>query len=213
MPEIIYKKQLDYLTSLKKQSDKLITEMEEFAHKKSIPILNSLSADFLEKIVLAKQPKHILEIGTAIAYSSIRIARQLSGDAKIETIEKSKDNIKLATEYIKRAKLESRINILQGDALAIMPVLDRKYDLIFLDADKQDYEKLFMLSLIILKKGGILFVDNLLWYGYPASRTVPESYKRSTNFIKEFNQLFIHHPDIDTSIFPIGDGIGIGVKR
>ncbi len=213
MPGIINKKQLEYLTSLKAPSDPLIREMEEFAAQKRIPILNSASIDFLENIVLIKRPANILEIGTAIAYSSIRIARLLTGNATIDTIEKSKDNINLANEYIKRSKLGSRINLLKGDAFTIMPALDKKYDLIFLDADKQDYEKLFHLSLIILKKGGLLFVDNLLWYGYAASKSVPKSFKKSTIYIREFNQMFINYPDIHASIFPIGDGIGIGVKR
>lgn len=213
MPEIIRNNQLEYLLTFRTSSDPLIQEMEEFASRRKIPILNSLSTDFLEKIVLATRPKCVLEIGTAIAYSSIRIARLLTKGAAIDTIEKSKDNIKLANEYIKRAKLGNKINLLQGDALAIMSSLDKKYDLIFLDADKQDYEKLFHLSLLILKKGGILFVDNLLWYGYAASRSVPKSFKKSTNYIKEFNEMFMHHPGINASIFPIGDGIGIGVKK
>jgi caffeoyl-CoA O-methyltransferase len=213
MPEIIDKKQLEYLSSLNAPSDSLIQEMEELAAKKNIPILYSDAAGFLEKIVLIKKPKHILEIGTAIAYSTIRIARLLSNSATIDTIEKSKDNINLANEYIKRSKLGNRINLLQGDALFIMSSLDKKYDLIFLDADKQDYEKLFHLSLIILKKGGVLFVDNLLWHGYTASKSVPKSFKRSTNIIRDFNNLFMNHPGIEASIFPIGDGIGIGVKK
>jgi caffeoyl-CoA O-methyltransferase len=213
MPDIIYKRQNEYLSSLRKQPDPLIKEMEDLAQKKNIPILNPLAADLLEKIVLTKQPKHVLEIGTAIAYSSIKIARLLQNEAIIETIEKSKDNIKLATDFIKRAKLENRINLLQGEALEIMPALDKKYDFIFLDADKRDYEKLFLLALIILKKGGILFIDNLLWHGYAAAKIIPKSDIKSANIIREFNQMFIHHPDIDASIFPVGDGIGIGVKK
>ena len=93
-----------------------------------------------------------------------------------------------------------------------MPTLTKKYDLIFLDADKEDYEKLFHLSLIVLKKGGTLFVDNLLWHGYAAAKSVPESYKKSTKIIREFNKMFINANTLQSTILSIGDGIGLGVK-
>ena len=212
MPDIINKNQIDYLRSLRNLPDQLIKEMEEFAAEKKIPILDWKSAELLEQIVLMYRPKRVLEIGTAIAYSSIRIAKQLREKAILDTLEKSKNNIKLAKEYIKKAGLESCINMVEGDALLILPKLDKKYDLIFLDADKQDYERLFFYSLMLLKKGGVLFVDNLLWHGYAATRTVPISYKNSTKIIRDFNKMFVSQTSLITSILPIGDGIGIGVK-
>ncbi len=212
MSKILYERQQAYLSSLRNPPDALLKEMEEFALEKKIPILDWNSAEFLEELILIHRPKRVLEIGTAIAYSSIRIARQLRKKAVLDTIEKSKNNITLATEYIKRAKLSSSIKILEGDALEIMPVLEKKYDLIFLDADKQDYEKLFYYSLMLLKKHGILFVDNLLWHGYPAARSVPASFSKSTKIIREFNKLFTNQTSLETTILPIGDGIGLGVK-
>ena len=212
MSKILYERQQVYLSSLRNPPDSLLKEMEEFALEKKIPILDWNSAEFLEELILIHRPKRVLEIGTAIAYSSIRIARHLRKKAVLDTIEKSKNNITLATEFIKRAKLSSSINILEGDALEIMPSLEKKYDLIFLDADKQDYEKLFYYSLMLLKKHGILFVDNLLWHGYPAARTVPASFSKSTKIIREFNKLFINQSSLKTTIRPIGDGIGLGVK-
>jgi len=212
MPNILYEKQIKYLSSLRTPPDDLLKEMEDFADEKKIPILDWKAAELLEQIIMIKQPKKILEIGTAIAYSSIRMARKLKSKACLDTIEKSKNNIKLAAEYIKRAEMEHLINILEGDALEIMPKLEGHYDLIFLDADKQDYEKLFYYSLMLLKKGGVLFVDNLLWYGYPAAKTVPKSFQRSTKFIREFNKLFVNHSNLNASIYPIGDGVGVGIK-
>jgi len=212
MPKILYERQQVYLSTLRNPPDALLKEMEEFALGKKIPILDWNSAEFLEELILIHRPKRVLEIGTAIAYSSIRIARQLRKKAVLDTIEKSKNNITLATEFIKRAKLGSSINILEGDALEIMPSLGKKYDLIFLDADKQDYEKLFYYSLMLLKKHGILFVDNLLWHGYPAARSVPASFSKSTKIIREFNKMFTSQTSLKTTIIPIGDGIGLGVK-
>ena len=93
-----------------------------------------------------------------------------------------------------------------------MPRLKKKYDLIFLDADKEDYKKLFDYSMILLKRGGTLIVDNLLWHGYAASSRVPSNYKKSTSYIRNFNKLFMNQPNLNSVILPVGDGIGLGVK-
>lgn len=212
MNKILYDNQIKYLETLRAEPDPLIKQMEEFAKDNKIPILDWKAAELLEQLVIILRPKRVLEIGTAIGYSSIRIARKLKKKAVIDTIEKSLDNIAIASEYIKRAGLEPKINLIEGDALSIMPSLNKKYDLIFLDADKQDYEKLFYYSLMMIKKGGVLFVDNLLWHGYVASTKIPNEYKNSTKIIRDFNKLFINQTALHTSIFPIGDGIGLGVK-
>ncbi|PKL82485.1 MAG: O-methyltransferase, partial [Ignavibacteriae bacterium HGW-Ignavibacteriae-3] len=169
-------------------------------------------AEFLEQLILAKRPKRVLEIGTAIAYSSIRIARVLGEKSLLDTIEKGKINIKLAEEFILKAGMGGKINILKGDALDLMPNLENEYDFIFLDADKEDYEKLFHYSLILLRKNGILFVDNLLWHGYAAAASVPASYRKSAKIIREFNRLFVNQTSIRATIYPVGDGIGVGIK-
>jgi caffeoyl-CoA O-methyltransferase len=212
MGEIIHKIQLDYLSSLRREPDELIYRMEKYAAEKKIPILDWKAAELLEQMILIKKPKRVLEIGTAIAYSSIRIAAKLKKKAYIDTIEKSKNNVKLAQGFIREAKL-SNINILEGDALQIMPALEKKYDFIFLDADKQDYERLFFYSLMLLKKNGVLFIDNLLWHGYAAVEKPPKDYERSAQMIKEFNKLLVYQDTINVSIIPVGDGIGIGVKK
>lgn len=212
MGNIIYQNQLDYLKSMRIEPDELLYRMEEYAAENKIPILDWKAAELLEHTVLIKRPKRVLEIGTAIAYSSIRIARKLRKKSYIDTIEKSKNNIKLANDFIREAKINN-INIIEGDALIIMPTLEKKYDLIFLDADKQDYERLFFYSLILLKKNGILFVDNLLWHGYAAMSKPPKEYERSATLIKDFNKLFMYQDSLDVTILPVGDGVGIGVKK
>ncbi len=212
MSKILYSSQEKYLNELRYESDELLLQMEAYAKEKSIPILEWKSAEFLEQLVLASSPKRVLEIGTAIAYSTIRIARLLKKKSIIDTIEKSKDNIKLAENYIKKSKLGDKINLLEGDAFDVMPNLDKKYDMIFLDADKEDYEKLFYYSIMLLRKGGMIVVDNLLWHGYAAASKVPPKYKVSTEHIRKFNKMFREQPSLKTSILPIGDGIGIGLK-
>jgi len=212
MSKIILSTQLEYISSFRKKTDSLIEEMEAYAQEHNVPILSWQSAEFLEQLILIKDPRRVLELGTAIAYSTIRIARNLNGKSVIHTIEKSVDNIVLAKEFISKSGLINKIKVLEGDAINVMPQLKKKYDLIFLDVDKEDYKRLFDYSLVLLRKGGIMVVDNLLWHGYAASTRVPSQYKESTHHIREFNLLFMNQPNLKTSIIPVGDGLGVGVK-
>lgn len=213
MSKILYAPQEKYLSSLRNEKDELILEMEQFAEDNNVPILDWNSAELLESLIVLYKPKRVLEIGTAIAYSTIRVAKNLKKKAMIDTIEKDPDKINSAEEYINRSGYENKINIIKGDALQIMPALNTKYNFIFLDADKEDYERLFYYSLMLLKKGGVLFVDNLLWHGYAAAKTVPAKYKISASKIREFNKLFVGQHSLTTTILPVGDGIGIGIKK
>lgn len=205
-------KQLHYLDGFRNEENKLILEMESFAVENRIPILDRNAAAFLELQIRISKPKRVLEIGTAIGYSSIRIARNLSNKAMLHTIEKSEDNIKLAEENISKSGFSGKITLYKGDALEIMPNLSSKYDFIFLDADKEDYKRLFDYSLMLLKKKGTLFVDNLLWHGFAAASHVPKQYKTSTRMIREFNKVFLNQQNLYSAILTIGDGIGLAVK-
>ncbi|MGE5363391.1 MAG: O-methyltransferase [Bacteroidota bacterium] len=212
MDEILYPEQKQYLESQRRGQEPLILAMEQYAAEHRIPILDWKSAEFLEQLVHIKRPRRVLEIGTAIAYSSIRIARSLRKKGSVTTIEKSADNIVLANEYIQESGYQDKIEIVKGDALEVMSDMKKKYDFIFLDADKEDYMELYRLSLGLLKRRGVLFVDNLLWHGFAASSSVPEKYMRSTEHVRRFNEMFLSDSSISASIYPIGDGIGIGIK-
>lgn len=212
MSRIVYSSQEKYIYEFDQKSDSLLSEMESFAEQNNVPILQTVSAKLLEQLIVMNKPQRVLEIGTAIGYSTIRIARKLGRKATIHTIEKSKDNIAVAKKNFKKAGLDNKIKLFPGDALRIMPQLQKKYDFIFLDADKEDYKKLFDYSMVLLKKGGVIFVDNLLWHGYVAANKVPSKYRRSTQMIREFNRIFMNQPSLSSTILSVGDGIGIGVK-
>ena len=213
MAEILNQSQAKYLQSFKRNNDPLIKEMEEYAEEHHVPILSWHSADLLEILIKTTKPRRVLEIGTAIAYSSIRIAKNLKKKSILHTIEKSEDNIAVAKDNVNKAGLNDKIKILEGDAFNIMPGLEKKYDFIFLDADKEDYRRLFDYSIILLKKNGIIFVDNLLWHGYAAVKKVPANYRNSAKHIKEFNEAFMSQKNLKTTILPVGDGVGIGIKQ
>lgn len=212
MSNILLPEQLSYLQNFQKEKDDLILKMEVFAEQNNIPILEKHSAEFLEQLVYLYSPKLFLEIGTAIGYSTIRVAKLLKNEALIHTIEMSKDNINLAKSFIEQTDLSPKIKILEGNAKNILPKLNTEFDFIFLDADKEDYMELFDLSMRLLKFDGIILVDNLLWKGYTASVNIPEEYKKSTEFIRKFNAKFLNSPNLKTTILPIGDGLGLGIK-
>ena len=213
MSKILYPVQEKYIQSFRNKPDLLLKEMEKYAKVNNVPILSWQSAEFIEQLVLMNSPKRVLEIGTAIAYTSIRIARNLKNNSVIHTIELSEDTIKIAKGFIKKSGVKEKIKLIEGDALTIMPGLKTNYDFIFLDADKTDYKRLFKYAMILLKKGGLIVIDNLLWQGYAAVTTkIPSKYKASALSIKEFNKLFIQHPKLKTTILPICDGIGLGIK-
>lgn len=213
MNTIHFPAQAKYIDSFRKKENELIQEMEVYASEHKIPILTWQSAELIEQLIILKEPKRVLEIGTAIGYTTIRIARNLSKKSEVHTIEKSTDNIQLAREYFERSGFAEKIKLLEGNALSIMPQLQKKYDVIFLDADKEDYKRLFDYSLILLKRGGVIIVDNLLWHGFAATTRIPAKYKTSTKIIREFNKIFTSQENLNTTILPVGDGIGIGIKK
>ncbi|RPI69953.1 MAG: O-methyltransferase [Ignavibacteriales bacterium] len=213
MSGIIDPRQVKYLKQFSKNGDPLISEMEQYAKEHNIPILSQQSIEFLEQVVLLTNPKRVLEIGTAIGYSTIRVARRLKKKSVIHTIEMSEGNAAIAKENIEKAGLGDKVEIKFGNALTIIPQLQKKYDLIFLDADKEDYKRLFDYSMILLKRGGVIFIDNLLWHGFAATQKVPKEYKTSAKHIKEFNRIFMNQPALESTILPIGDGIGLGIKK
>ncbi len=213
MSKIYYPAQEKYISSFRKENDELVLEMEEFAKENDVPILSWQSAEFIEQLVLMINPKRSLEIGTAIAYTTIRIAKHLKKKSIIHTIELSEDNIESAKDFIKHSGVGDKIKLIEGDALSVMPRLKKKYDFIFLDADKEDYKRLFDYSMVLLRRGGIILIDNLLWHGYAAASKVPLNYKTTTKSIREFNKIFIEQPNLHATILPIGDGLGLGIKK
>jgi predicted O-methyltransferase YrrM len=212
---IINKEQYQYISGFRTPVSPILEEMEQYAVSNSVPILDWQAAEFLDVLMRMIKPQTVLEVGTAIGYSTIRMARIIAEEGKVFTIEKSGDNISLAEANFKRTGISEKITILKGEAQTLLPSLRQTFDLIFLDADKKDYLPLLDMLLKKLNTGGTIFVDNLLWHEYAAlpEEKIPESYRASAEYIRQFNVIFFNHPILDSVLLPIGDGIGIGVKR
>jgi caffeoyl-CoA O-methyltransferase len=212
MPEITSADLAEYLLKFRSLKDPLLKKLEEYACSYKIPILEPESAEFLELLLKIYRPESFLEIGTAIGYSTIRAAKTLPKCTYITTIELSNHNVEIARSNFQEAGVEEFINLIEGNALDILRKFDKKFDFIFLDADKEDYPDYLPLIMKRLNKNGVLLVDNLLWKGFVLSQEIPNEYKKSTEFIKKFNAEFLNHPDMKSTIIPIGDGLGLGLK-
>lgn len=203
----------DYINSLKKRTSSLINSMELYADDKGIPILGKDASSFLKQIIRINKPENVLEIGTAIGYTAINIAECLPDNAIVDTIEKDEKMYSQACININDSGLKSKINIILGDGLNFNSLTQRKkYDLIFLDCDKEFYPVLFEKIVNSLKPGGLFLADNLLWHGNVLKEEVPENYKESTIAIKEFNKMFMSSKKLISEIIPVGDGIGLAIK-
>jgi predicted O-methyltransferase YrrM len=210
---IIHQEQEKYLEGLLPKRDPLLREMERFAHEHGVPIADPEVATFLEIAVRAVQANRVLEVGTAIGYADIFMARAMPPDGKIITIDVSDEMIGKARGYVKRAGLEDRVEFHKGPALTVIPTLDGPFDLVYLDAVKEEYRAYLDLALPLTRMGGVFVCDNVLWKGQVASgRLLADHYRRSTAALRGFNDYIVHHPQLLAQILPVGDGLAYGVK-
>lgn len=203
-----------FLSNILEQPDQLLKEMEEYAHKTHIPIIQPESAYLLRILCTISKPKRILEIGTAIGYSSIIFAQSMGNCGVIDTIEINENMVEKAMGYIKKAGFEKKIRILQGDASEVLQCLNTPYDFIFLDAAKGQYNEFLSSCLRLLKPGGVFISDNILYRGMVAKEGFIEHKHRTIIIkLKEYLQKLCKNKDLITSIVPIGDGIVICIKK
>lgn len=205
---IIHRDQAEYLDQLLTQDDPLLAEMEAYAAEHKVPIADREVARFLEITARASGARKVLEIGMAIGYSVVHLARGVGAEGTIVTIEPNEEMIRAATGYLKRAGVLDRVEIERGMALEVMPTLEETFDLLFIDAVKEEYSQYLDLGLQRLRTGGVVTVDNLLWGGKIA-RGDKES---STVALREFNRYFLNHPQLLAEVLPVGDGLGYAVK-
>jgi predicted O-methyltransferase YrrM len=206
---IIQRDQAEYLDQLHTQPDPLLAEMEAYAAEHRVPIADREVARFIEITARIAGARKALEIGMAIGYSVVHLARGMGEGSVVVTIEPSDDMINAATGYLKRAGLLDRVEIERGKALEVMPSLTETYDLLFIDAVKEEYSRYLDLGLPRLRSGGAVIVDNLLWGGRVAS----DDAESSTVALREFNCYFVNHPQLIAEVLPVGDGLGYAVKR
>ncbi len=205
---IIQPEQAKYLDQLLTQGDPLLAEMEAYAAEHRVPIADREVARFVEISARISGARNALEIGMAIGYTVIHLARGMGENGRVVTIDPSDEMISAATGYLKRAGVLNQVEIERGKALEVMPNLDETFDLLFIDAMKEEYSQYLDLGLPRLRTGGVVIVDNLLWGG----RVATGDTESSTVALREFNPYFMNHPQLIAEVLAVGDGLGYAVK-
>jgi predicted O-methyltransferase YrrM len=202
----------EYMEKLIPSRDSLLQRMEQEAKEERIPIIQLPSIQFIRTLLLTLNPRHILEIGTAIGYSTIWLA-MAAPQAKVTTMEIDFDRAQRARENLKQAGVADRVELILEDAGKGLASF-YQFDCLFIDAAKGQYKAYLDLYLPHLAPGGLVISDNVLFKGLVAEETVEN--KRHAPMVEKlrlYNQYLFQHPELDTSILPVGDGLALSVKK
>jgi predicted O-methyltransferase YrrM len=204
-----------YIEGLILERNPLLTEMEFYAREHNVPIMELEGIETMLQLLRIQGTKKILEVGTAIGYSALRMAEALPG-AQIVTIERDDERAQVAVGFIERSAYKERITLIKGDALEVEEQISghAPFDAIFIDAAKGQYKKFFEMYSSYLSSDGMIITDNVLFKGLVAEPEIES--KRIRNLVKkidDFNKWLMKHPDYISVILPVGDGVAISKRR
>jgi predicted O-methyltransferase YrrM len=196
-----------YLLSLLPERDPLLGEMEAEAARRGVPIVGPAVGRLLAQLVMLTGARRIFELGSAIGYSTIWLARAASEAAEIHYSDGSETNAREAAGYFKRAGVAGRIHVHVGDALSMLAQTPGEFDLIFNDVDKQGYPQVLEQAAPRIRKGGLLVTDNTLWHG-----RVLDPRDEASRAVVEFNRLLYASPLFFTTLLPLRDGVSVSMR-
>lgn len=202
----------EYIISKIKENDELILEMEKYASEYNVPIVTKEVAEYLKFIVKSSGIKNVLEVGTAIGYSGILMAKEIEkNDGKLYTIEIDEERYNLAQENFKKSGLNNIVSI-KGDAVEEIKKIDETFDFVFIDASKGHYLEFFEDSYKLLNKDGIIFIDNIMFRGY-LYKEYPKRFKTIVKRLNEFIEYLYSREGGEFVLLPFGDGVGLFRKK
>ena len=190
-----------------------ILEMEEYAKEHNVPIIEKDSIAFIMKFIKANDVKDILEIGSAIGYSSILMA-SVKDDVKVTTIERDEVRYMECLKNVKKCGLEDRINVVYQDALEVN-LSNVSYDLIFIDAAKGQYTKFFEKYKYFLRPGGVIITDNLKFHGHVGNRDniASRNLKQLVGKIENYIDFLKENEEFETKFYDVGDGLSVSIRK
>ena len=186
-----------------------LEKIKQKALEEHIPIIMDDTLEVIEKELKKNPPKKILEIGAAVGYSAMCFSEFLAEDGRIDTIERDEERIKEAKENFKKVGVEDKINLYEGDAVEILPTLNERYDMVFIDAAKGKYPFFLKESLRMINKNGIIFADNILYKGYVMSDYNKHKQRTAVRNLREYIKEVSENPNLETEILEVGDGLAI----
>lgn len=203
-----------YLSGLNRQVDRVLADIAQQGEARKLPLVDAEVGALLQVLARATGARHILEIGTAIGYSGIWLAGALPADGMLMTLEIDPDRAREARENFARAGLTDRTSVIVGDAERMIAKVAGPFDLVFQDGAKHLYSPLLDRIVSLLRPGGLLVTDNVLWGGKVVSGFAPVSADDdNTRAIAEYNDRLATHPQLLTATVPLRDGVSISVKR
>lgn len=205
---ILRPEQDSYLERLLPPSDPLLREMEERAKREDIPISDPEVGRLLAILARSVGARRILEIGAAIGYGAVWLARG-APEARVQSVDINPERLAAARQYLERAGLADRVELIEGKALEVIQRLDGPFDLVYVDAVKTEYRRYLDLVLPKLRVGGLIVCDNLLWGGEVAAPGEPDP---DADALRAFNGYLMMHPQLQAVVLPLGDGVGLATK-
>lgn len=212
---IVDERMRTYINSLNTGNTAFLEELEQTALETGVPVIRREMQSFIKTLMAMRKPKRILEVGTAVGFSTLLMCEYGPSDLKITTIENYKKRIPIAKENFKKAGREAQITLLEGDAGEILKTLSGTYDFIFMDAAKGQYINWLPDILRLMEKGSVLVSDNVLQEGdiieshYLVERRNRTIYKRMREYLYELT----HNPILVTSVLPVGDGAAVSIRQ
>ncbi|WDV44117.1 O-methyltransferase [Clostridiaceae bacterium M8S5] len=205
---------IDYIQKVIPENNNELKKLEQYAKEHNVPIIHPEVAQMLKVLMSIKKPVRILEIGTAIGYSSILMAYCMDREGKIITIERRQEMIELATINVKANGFEDKITIVNGEAEEILPKIEEKFDFIFIDAAKSRYMEFLTYCLKYLTKDGVIVSDNVLYKGMIANdELVPRRQRTIVRKMRTYLDYICNDDKFESCIIPIGDGVAITTLR
>ena len=200
----------EYVAEHSQAEPELLIKLFKETHQKILQP-RMLSGHFQGRVlsILSKiiHPKHILEIGTYTGYAALCLAEGLQKEGTLDTIDIKEELVSIQQKYFDLSPWKNQITAHLGDALTIIPTLHKKYDLVFIDADKENYINYFNMAVPLMNKGGIILSDNVLWSGKVLEALNPKD--ESTKILLEYNQMVNNDPRVETVLLPIRDGLTV----
>lgn len=211
---IVNERMTAFIDSLDRGNPAFLDEIEKYAVREQVPVIRKSMQSLLKFILAYAKPRSILEVGTAIGFSALLMSEYAPSDCTITTIEKYEKRIPVARENFRRAGREDRIKLLEGDAMELLPALEGGFDLIFMDAAKGQYIHFLPEILRLLKPGGLLISDNVLQEGDVAESRFAVTRRNRTIHarMREYLYQLKHHPQLETVILPVGDGVTLSTR-
>lgn len=197
-----------YMDDLLPARGAALSEMEDQALRRDIPIIGPAVARVIYQYAKLISASRVFEMGSAIGYSTIWLARAVGSEGKVYYTDGSQENAREARGYFERAGVADRIEILTGDSLELIDQVTGEFDLIFNDIDKHQYPAAFRKAVPRLRRGGLFITDNSLWYG----KVARDERDRDTEGVREFNRLAYSSDELLTTILPIRDGLAVCMK-